>query len=85
MARLELFLLGPPRVELDGAPARFDTRKAMALLAVLAFAEGPVGRDTLAALLWPDYARARAALRRTLGTSPGPALQMLVRSLLDDA
>ncbi len=66
MARLELFLLGPPRVELDGAPARFDTRKAMALLAVLAFAEGPVGRDTLAALLWPDYARARAALRRTL-------------------
>ena len=66
MARLALFLLGPPRVELDGAPARFDTRKAMALLAVLAFAEGPVGRDTVAALLWPDYAQARAALRRTL-------------------
>ena len=31
------------------------------------------------------YERCAAALRRTLGTSPGPALQMLVRSLLDDA
>lgn len=37
----------------------------MALVAVLAYTQGPVGRDTLAALLWPDYAWARPVQRRT--------------------
>ncbi len=68
MPQLALYLLGPPRVELDGVPVRFDTRKALALLACLALADGPQRRDSLAAMLWPDYAQARAALRRTLST-----------------
>jgi DNA-binding SARP family transcriptional activator len=47
-----------------------DTRKATALLAYLAVEGGVHNRDSLAELLWPDYAtdRARAALRRTLST-----------------
>jgi DNA-binding SARP family transcriptional activator/Tfp pilus assembly protein PilF len=70
MGRLEIRLLGTPRVELDSIPVEFDTRKATALLAYLAVTQERCARDTLAALLWPDYdqTRARAALRRTLST-----------------
>ncbi len=65
---LRLALLGAPRLEVDGAALRVDTRKAVALLAYLAYRGGRHGRDELAALLWPDGddAHARAALRRTL-------------------
>lgn len=67
MGGLVLHLLGPVRVEIDGEPATFDTRKAVAVLARLAV-DGSQRRDTLATLLWPasDSARARGALRRTL-------------------
>ena len=46
----------------------FDTRKALALLAVLALADRPRPRDVLAELLWPEHdaEHARGALRRTL-------------------
>ncbi len=76
MATLRLALLGPPRVERDGAPLEVDTRKAIALLAYLAVTGQRQSRDGLAALLWPDYdrAHARGALRRTLsalGTALG--------------
>ena len=62
-------LLGSPRVERDGKPVAFDTRKALALIAYLAL-EGRQGRDRLAALLWSDAdtERGRGALRRTLST-----------------
>ena len=67
---IEVTLLGPPRVERDGALVAFDTRKALALLAHLAVTERPRPRDALADLLWtgadPDHAR--GALRRTLST-----------------
>jgi DNA-binding SARP family transcriptional activator/predicted ATPase len=68
MFRTNILLLGPPRVERAGAPVEADTRKATALLAYLAVAGGPVRRDTLADLLWPEYGqkKARASLRRTL-------------------
>jgi len=63
-------LLGPPRVERDGAPVAFDTRKATALLAYLALVDRPRPRETLAELLWPEHdaEHARGALRRTLST-----------------
>ncbi|MBV9830301.1 MAG: hypothetical protein JOZ82_01810, partial [Marmoricola sp.] len=65
---IRIRLLGPPRVERDGAAVAFDTRKAVALLAHLSLAEGARPRDALADLLWPDadLAHARGALRRTL-------------------
>ena len=67
---LSVSALGPPVVLADGAPLAVDTRKATALLTYLAVEGGVHNRDSLAALLWPDYApdRARAALRRTLST-----------------
>jgi DNA-binding SARP family transcriptional activator len=70
MAELRIALLGPPRVERDGAPLEVDTRKAIALLAYLALAPERHGRDAVAGLLWPDYdtEHARGALRRTLST-----------------
>lgn len=71
LPKLTIALLGPPRIERDGAPLNVDTRKAIALLAYLAVgtAEG-ASRGSLAALFWPDVdqARAYAALRRTLST-----------------
>ncbi len=68
MARLTLFFLGAPRIEIDGQAVEPDTRKAVALIAYLAMNEGKHTRDKLAALLWPEYdqMRSRAALRRTL-------------------
>jgi DNA-binding SARP family transcriptional activator len=68
-------LLGPPRVERDGRPVAFDTRKALALLAYLALGGRPRPRDVLAELLWPerDAEHARGALRRTLSAVRGAA------------
>lgn len=68
MSRLTLRLFGTPRIECDGSPVVVDTRKAVALLAYLALTRQQQSRDTLAALLWPDYdqSHARATLRRTL-------------------
>lgn len=66
--RLEIAVLGAPRIERDGRPLRVDTRKAIALLVYLAVTEQPHTREALAELLWPgrDAGRARGALRRTL-------------------
>lgn len=76
--RIELF--GPPRVRRDGVAVRFDTRKAVALLALLAVTAKDFARGTLAGMLWPELERprARATLRRTLSvaTAVGPALIM---------
>ncbi|MFL6288345.1 MAG: BTAD domain-containing putative transcriptional regulator, partial [Actinomycetes bacterium] len=76
---LQLRLFGAPEVLLDGEPVRFDTRKAVALLAYLAVTGRPQQRDVLAALLWPelDQTKARGALRRTLSVASGvgPALK----------
>jgi predicted ATPase len=68
LSSLAFYLLGAPRLEKDGRPVEFDTRKAIALLAYLAVTDQSHGRDALAALFWADYdqTRARAALRRTL-------------------
>ncbi|HMP43304.1 MAG TPA: hypothetical protein PKA05_23220, partial [Roseiflexaceae bacterium] len=82
--QLALRLLGAPRIERDGVVVRFDTRKALALLAYLVLADGPVRRDTLAALLWPEYAQGRAALRRTLSALQAALGDQWVVSTHDD-
>jgi DNA-binding SARP family transcriptional activator/predicted ATPase len=80
-SRLALYLLGPPRVELDGELLKLDRHKALALLAYLAVTGERQRRDALVNLLWPDYDthRGRGALRRTLyalnQTLPGPWLE----------
>jgi len=68
---LRLALLGPPVVLRDGVPATFDTRKAIALLALLAVTGREHSREQLADLLWPeaDSAKGRASLRRTLSVT----------------
>ncbi len=76
---IEIRLLGPPQVLRDAVPVRFDTRKAVAVLAHLALSGGPRPRDAVADLLWPDHdlTHARGALRRTLSTiraALGPGL-----------
>ena len=68
---LGLALLGPPVVRRDGAPVTFDTRKATALLALLAVTGREHSREQLADLLWPeaDSTKGRASLRRTLSVT----------------
>jgi len=65
---LTIRVLGPLVVHVDGAPLMVDTRKALAMLALLAVEGRPFARDELAAMLWPeaDDESARGALRRTL-------------------
>ena len=71
MTALRLALLGPPVVLRDGLPVTFDTRKAIALLALLAVTGREHSREQLADLLWPDAdsAKGRASLRRTLSVT----------------
>jgi hypothetical protein len=68
---LSLALLGPPVVRRDGRSVTFDTRKAIALLALLAVTGREHSREQLAGLLWPeaDGAKGRASLRRTLSVT----------------
>lgn len=76
---LEILLLGPPEVSVDGTPIEVDTRKAIALLAYLVV-EKSATRDALAGLFWADSSqeRARATLRRTLS-----ALRSATGDLID--
>ena len=68
MARLEIQLLGFPSLRLDGSGVDLALRKGLGLIAYLADARAPVGRDHIAGLLWPeaDADTARGRLRRTL-------------------
>lgn len=69
MAALFLSLFDQPRLQKDGEPLELNSRKGMALLAVLAVDAGRwQSRDRLAALLWPDSDQnhARTNLRRLL-------------------
>lgn len=68
MLNLKLYLLGPPRVELDGDSVNIKRRKALAMLIYLAVNGQAYSRDALATLFYPDHSqsRARAYLRRDL-------------------
>src|SRR5262245_51661878 len=65
---LRLFLFGAPRIEQDGQVVPLRRTRALALLAYLAATRQPQDRDTLIALLWPEFddASARNNLRREL-------------------
>jgi len=69
MRRVEISLLGPARVCLDGEPIRFRTDSTCALLAYLVLHPAvPCRRETLAGLLWPEQPEPAALhnLRQTL-------------------
>jgi DNA-binding SARP family transcriptional activator/pimeloyl-ACP methyl ester carboxylesterase len=68
MARLDIQLFGFPSARLDGRAVELSLRKGLAVLAYVADTRGPVGRDHLATVLWPeaDTEAARGRLRRTL-------------------
>jgi DNA-binding SARP family transcriptional activator len=63
-----LQLQGAPPLSAGGEPVHLGRRKAMGLLAYLAFGKRAYNRDTLAAVFWPDYdqVHARGSLRRLL-------------------
>ncbi|NTV64970.1 MAG: hypothetical protein HGA65_15780, partial [Oscillochloris sp.] len=54
---LSILLLGPPQILRDGAAIDLPRRRTRALVYYLAAQPGPVGREQLMALLWPDHAR----------------------------
>ncbi len=66
--QLTVHLFGYPDVEVDGRSVRLPRRKAVALLAYVSVRPAGVGRQVLAALLWPDYdpEQAFAYLRQAL-------------------
>ncbi len=66
--RLSVRLLGPLEVLAAGRPIVVDTRKALAIVALVATERRPFARDELAAMFWPeaDDEAARGSLRRTL-------------------
>ncbi|MFL5675416.1 MAG: ATP-binding protein [Chloroflexota bacterium] len=67
---LQIRLLGPLEVIVEGRPIVVDTRKALAIVALVAAEGRPFARDELAAMFWPDAddESARGALRRTLSS-----------------
>lgn len=66
--RLALYFLGSPQLYLDNEPILIERRKVVALLAYLALEHGRHLRESLSALLWPDYDQSKAFtnLRHTL-------------------
>jgi len=60
--------LGFPEIRRDDRPCRLALRKGLALLIHLAEAGGPLGRDAIATMLWPESSEdvVRARLRRLL-------------------
>ena len=66
--KISLFLLGAPRLEVEGEVVSLATQKAQALLAFLAINETRHSRERLATLLWGNVSdkRARSNLRNAL-------------------
>lgn len=68
MTILRFFWLGSPRIEGGVGALHLPTRKTTALLAFLSGSGQPLSRESLAAILWPEFnqTRAHANLRRAL-------------------
>ena len=58
--RLALHFLGSPSIQLDNETITLERRKALALIAYLAVERGSHSRESLSALLWPDYSQSSA-------------------------
>jgi DNA-binding SARP family transcriptional activator len=80
MKRYELHLLGSPRLSVDGEPRPITAAKALALLAFLALADGPVPRERVLGLLWGESAEdaARKNLRNLLWSLRRAAGEQLI-------
>jgi len=65
---VELYLLGTPKIQVEGAPQRLPYSKVVALLAYLAVTSRAHSRAALATLLWGevDDRRANSSLRNAL-------------------
>ncbi|MEM8861042.1 MAG: BTAD domain-containing putative transcriptional regulator, partial [Chloroflexota bacterium] len=76
MNGLILTLFGQPNLRQQDQVVELKSRKGWALLAYLALTPGPIGRETLAALFWPEHdaVGARRNLRRLLYTLNQSAL-----------
>lgn len=66
MSACQIQLFGTPTVTKDGCFQPGLRSKSLALLAYLAVEDRPIGRDTVATLLWPDCGQ--SAARRNLRT-----------------
>ena len=68
MASFSVRTLGYPEIRCDDRQCPLTLRKGLALLVYLAEAKGPVGRDVIATMLWPESPAevVRARLRRLL-------------------
>jgi len=79
-SRLELFLLGPPTMRLDGRTLVFTRRKTAALLYYLACRTEALGRSAAAGLLWPEFPpeKARQSLRQAIHDAASAAGRNLV-------
>src|SRR5216683_2500981 len=68
MALFSVRTFGFPEIRRDDQPCQLALRKGLALLIYLAEAKGPVGRDLVATMLWPESSEdvVRARLRRLL-------------------
>ena len=88
MENLQLYLFGPPRLEKNGHPVEMDTRKAFALLAVLALSGQVQSREKLVTFFYPEAnpESARGAFRRTLSTlnrAIGPGVLSVQRKTVE--
>lgn len=61
-----VFLLGAPRIEVDGQFVHLERQKSTALLAYLIVTQRTHSREWLATLLWPDVSTSRTQLRKSL-------------------
>jgi DNA-binding SARP family transcriptional activator len=68
MAPFSVRMFGFPEIRCDDRLCQLALRKGLALLIYLGEAKGPVGRDVVATMLWPESPEqvARARLRRLL-------------------
>ncbi|RPI85382.1 MAG: hypothetical protein EHM41_11070 [Chloroflexi bacterium] len=68
MQNLAVYLLGSPKIEVNGVEVVLPTAKSLGLVAYLIISGSSLGRERLAPLLWPelDIRRGMAALRTTV-------------------